>query len=54
LRSEIVHGDAREGEILKIIDEYGIEGFVLKIQRYICHAIYETILIANNTDTTDS
>jgi hypothetical protein len=31
--------------------EYGTEGFVLKIQRFICRAIYKAILISNQTSS---
>lgn len=53
LRSKIVHGGEVEKDFFKIKDseEYGIDGFVKKIQLYICCAIYKAISIANEPNS---
>jgi hypothetical protein len=53
LRSKIVHGSEVEKDFFKIKDseEYGIDGFVKKIQLYICCAIYKAIAIANEPNS---
>jgi hypothetical protein len=52
LRSSIVHGSNAEKLISKIAEseEYGLQSFVLKIQSYICHAIYKAVLISNQNN----
>lgn len=53
LRSKIVHGVGAERDIYRISEseQYGMDGFVSKIQWYICCAICKAIRISNEPHT---